>query len=323
MGPALAVLAAAERALSAVQCFGPRRRAHRGGQQSGLSDERLPQRSLPVRQQDFPSPTASDARPITTAKAISSRSSPASTCGRRISFPISAPSSCRNGKRAAPAAATSRSFSPTARCMRTSPRCRSAPTRRAIATARARMSSPSTVRATRLMWKEGDEEFERHEWQHGFVFAPPDGMFHQHFNTGPEPARYLAISLGSHRYPVLARKVERKNRPRSFGERRRLPDQLRGPGSAHPQDLAAGAGEDRRALQDGQVFRRSRNSERAGMNAQPKFLLDPYLEWTARKASRSIEDFGVDLTSATSARGRGSATNARAPSCISMAAATG
>ncbi|HZS64508.1 MAG TPA: hypothetical protein VFA53_08440 [Xanthobacteraceae bacterium] len=64
-----------------------------------------------------------------------------------------------------------------------------------------------------LMWKEGDADFERHEWRHGFVFAPPDGMFHQHFNTGKEPARYLAVSLGSHRYPVLARKVERKTRP--------------------------------------------------------------------------------------------------------------
>ncbi len=64
-----------------------------------------------------------------------------------------------------------------------------------------------------LMWKDGDADFERHEWQHGFVFAPEDGMFHQHFNTGREPARYLAISLGSHRYPVLARKVEHKNAP--------------------------------------------------------------------------------------------------------------
>ena len=43
-----------------------------------------------------------------------------------------------------------------------------------------------------LMWNDGDAEFERHEWRHGFVFAPPDGMFHQHFNTGAEPARYLA-----------------------------------------------------------------------------------------------------------------------------------
>jgi mannose-6-phosphate isomerase-like protein (cupin superfamily) len=64
-----------------------------------------------------------------------------------------------------------------------------------------------------LMWYKGDKEFERHEWQHGFVFAPPDGMFHQHFNTGDEPARYLAVSMGSHRYPVQARKVKRKKAP--------------------------------------------------------------------------------------------------------------
>jgi mannose-6-phosphate isomerase-like protein (cupin superfamily) len=64
-----------------------------------------------------------------------------------------------------------------------------------------------------LMWKEGDAEFERHEWRHGFVFAPPDRAFHQHFNTGSEPARYLAISMGSHRYPVLARKLKHKQAP--------------------------------------------------------------------------------------------------------------
>ncbi len=64
-----------------------------------------------------------------------------------------------------------------------------------------------------LMWNDGDKEFERHEWQHGFVFAPPEGMFHQHFNTGPEPARYLAISMGSHRYPVLGHKLKLKQAP--------------------------------------------------------------------------------------------------------------
>ncbi len=66
-----------------------------------------------------------------------------------------------------------------------------------------------------LMWNEGDQEFMRHEWNHGFVFAPPDGMFHQHFNTAPSPARYLACSLGSHRYPMTAAKKSRKEAPES------------------------------------------------------------------------------------------------------------
>ena len=64
-----------------------------------------------------------------------------------------------------------------------------------------------------LLWREGDQDFERHEWKFGYVFAPPDGLYHQHFNTGHDPARYMAVSLGSHRYPVLARKVERKLAP--------------------------------------------------------------------------------------------------------------
>ena len=64
-----------------------------------------------------------------------------------------------------------------------------------------------------LLWREGDSAFERQEWRFGYVFAPPDGMFHQHFNTGEVPARYLAVSLGSHRYPVFDRKVKRKSAP--------------------------------------------------------------------------------------------------------------
>ncbi len=61
-----------------------------------------------------------------------------------------------------------------------------------------------------LLWYEGDADFVRHEWRHGWVFAPPDKMFHQHFNTAPEPARYLAVSLGSHRYPITNQKRARK-----------------------------------------------------------------------------------------------------------------
>ena len=38
------------------------------------------------------------------------------------------------------------------------------------------------------------------------VFPPPENQWHQHFNTGTQPARYLATSVGSIRYPLTARK---------------------------------------------------------------------------------------------------------------------
>jgi hypothetical protein len=56
------------------------------------------------------------------------------------------------------------------------------------------------------LWYQGDEDFQRVEWRHGMLFAPPDNMFHQHFDTSAEPARYLAIGLGSKRYPVILRR---------------------------------------------------------------------------------------------------------------------
>jgi mannose-6-phosphate isomerase-like protein (cupin superfamily) len=55
-----------------------------------------------------------------------------------------------------------------------------------------------------LLWYEGDSEFKEFPWRHGFMYTPPFWMFHQHFNTCPQPARYLACSLGSRRYPFIA-----------------------------------------------------------------------------------------------------------------------
>ena len=61
-----------------------------------------------------------------------------------------------------------------------------------------------------LVWKHGEENFERLALRPGSVFALTDETFHQHFNTGAQPLRYLAVSMGNERYPMLARKLKRR-----------------------------------------------------------------------------------------------------------------
>ena len=43
-----------------------------------------------------------------------------------------------------------------------------------------------------MMWPEGETP-RRYEWQEGSMIVPPNMWFHQHFNTGTTPARYLAF----------------------------------------------------------------------------------------------------------------------------------
>jgi len=59
-----------------------------------------------------------------------------------------------------------------------------------------------------LFWYEGDRDFRRVDWAPGVVFAPVDNIFHQHFNTGRDPARYLPFALGSLRYPLVEAKKQ-------------------------------------------------------------------------------------------------------------------
>jgi mannose-6-phosphate isomerase-like protein (cupin superfamily) len=53
-----------------------------------------------------------------------------------------------------------------------------------------------------LFWYEGENDFLRVDWQPGWVLAPGDMQFHQHFNSGTEPVRYIAFTQGSVRYPM-------------------------------------------------------------------------------------------------------------------------
>lgn len=47
----------------------------------------------------------------------------------------------------------------------------------------------------------GDEVVEV-KWKEGSVYCPPGGWFHQHFNTGSQGARHLAIRYGSRIHPI-------------------------------------------------------------------------------------------------------------------------
>jgi quercetin dioxygenase-like cupin family protein len=65
---------------------------------------------------------------------------------------------------------------------------------------------PVTGQGYSLLWYEGERDFRRIDWKHGWVYAPTDQIFHQHFNTASHPSRYLAVAFGSIRYPFSSDK---------------------------------------------------------------------------------------------------------------------
>jgi hypothetical protein len=60
------------------------------------------------------------------------------------------------------------------------------------------------------LWYQDDKDRVRIDWKRGWMFAPPDQMYHQHFNTCARPVRYMATALGNSRYPFTERNRQGK-----------------------------------------------------------------------------------------------------------------
>jgi quercetin dioxygenase-like cupin family protein len=58
-----------------------------------------------------------------------------------------------------------------------------------------------------LLWPEGKERI-RVDWAKGSMVVPPEGWFHQHFNSGAEPARYLALKVISRKFKLQPGKIQ-------------------------------------------------------------------------------------------------------------------
>ena len=59
-----------------------------------------------------------------------------------------------------------------------------------------------------LVWPDG-APIKKYPWHEGSMIVPPENWWHQHFNAGDKPARYLALrAFGSKKYHGVAKKYQ-------------------------------------------------------------------------------------------------------------------
>jgi oxalate decarboxylase/phosphoglucose isomerase-like protein (cupin superfamily) len=58
------------------------------------------------------------------------------------------------------------------------------------------------------LWRDEEDKQQTVHWKPGSVVVPPDKWFHQHFNSGATPARYLAFRWNSWRFKSVMRTEE-------------------------------------------------------------------------------------------------------------------
>lgn len=75
-----------------------------------------------------------------------------------------------------------------------------------------------------LMWP-AESDIQKFEWHERSVIVPPEMWFHQHFNAGSQPARYLALRWNSRKFPMTGKSFGTDKSLKEGGDQIEYPDE--------------------------------------------------------------------------------------------------